>query len=305
MEAFLAKDTHLDDVGLDSVYIFLEIAASSRNAEIRAKASTIARRYAKRLAKRLMNTDGLLEGGDLVDLLDLLSEAAPLGLDAKVLGRRARESLAVCNSFEDLHGVAFEDLATASEDDLFDAMMSVYSLAKAQAACGDAFKVTPGLAEVLAFLEHRHFMDAVDDLSDEKETFQDHAYLATHVAYILSNYGRLRLWRADAPWVYRYLRANFHAVLADKDIELTAEFVDIFRSLGCREADDADLRAGTAFLLAAQNADGSWGPWKNEEDAYDAMHYTWCALGALRERVFLKGTPYEQHLRNVLDRVNR
>jgi len=306
METFLAKDANLDDVGLDAVYIFHEIAESSPNPQIRTRARATARKYARHVVKTLLapgNTP--LDHRDLVDLIDLLSEAGPLALDKRRLQARAVRGLKKHRSFKALHGVAFRKLPTASEDDVFDTMMSAYSVAKAEAACGKAFAVRPGLAKMLAFIKGREFISAAADTSDDKGTFQDHAYLATHVAYILSNYGRLRLRRSDAPWVYRYLRANFAAVLADKDLELVAEFVDIFRSLGRSEADDPDVRAGTAFLLKAQNADGSWGPWRSEEDAYDAIHYTWCAVSGLRRRVFLEGTPYARHLADVLKYVNR
>jgi len=305
METFLARDKNFDDVGLDSVYIFLEIAASSRNAEIRAKALTVARRYATRVAKRLVEAEAPLDNWDLLDLVDLLAEAESLGLDAELLRDRADESLAYYHSFQDFTNVAFNDLAHASEDDVFDSMMGIYSLAKAEAVCGEEYAVEPGLADVLVFIKKRQFVSAADDTSEDKDLFQDHAYLATHVAYILSNYGRLRLRRADAPWLHRYLRANFAAVLADKDIELVAEFIDIFRSLGCGEADDDDVRAGAEFLLATRNDDGSWGPWRDEEDAYDAIHYTWCAISGLRERVFLENTPYEYYIARVLEKLNR
>ena len=306
METFLGKGSNLDEVGLDAVYIFLEIAASSQNAEIRTRALVAARRYARSVVKQVLADDAKpLDNGDLVDLMDLLAESEPLGLDARPLRARAIEALERCNTFKALHGVAFADLPTASEDDVFDTMMSVYSQAKAQAVCGRAFAVRPGLARMLAFVKARPLLSAIDDTSEGKQTFQDHAYLVTHVAYILSNYGRLQLRRADAPWVYRYLRANFDAVLADKDIELVAEFVDVFRSLGYCENDDADVRAGTVFLLGCQNADGSWGPWREEEAPYDAIHYTWCAVSALRGRVFLQGTAYERYLAKVLKRVNR
>lgn len=306
MEAFLAKGTNLDDVGLDGVYIFLEIAASSPNQRIRTRAQAAARRYARHVVKKLLADEHEpLGNGDLVDLMDLLSEAEPLALDAPQLRAKAVEVLKDYKSFKALHGLAFRKLRTASEDDVFDTMMSVYSVAKAHSACGEAFDVKPGLGKMLAFIKARDFISAVDDTSEDKETFQDHAYLATHVAYILSNYGRLRLRRTDAPWVYRYLRANFDAVLADKDLELVGEFVDVFRSLGYSEDDDADVRAGTVFLLDSQNEDGSWGPWRTEEDAYDAIHYTWCAVSGLRRRAFRQGTAYERYLANVLKRVNR
>jgi len=305
MEAFLAKDSNLDDVGLDSVYIFLEIAASSRNAEIREKALTVAKRYAKHVADRLVQAETPLDNWDLLDLVDLLAEAEPLGLDAELLRARASESMGYFHSFQDFTDVAFDDLAGASEDDVFDTMMGVYSLAKATAVCGPDFEITPGLADVLALVKGREFVSAADDTSKDKDIFQDHAYLATHAAYILSNYGRLRLHRSDAPWIYRYLRANFAAVLADKDIELVAEFIDIFRSLGRSETDDADVRVGAEFLLAAQNDDGSWGPWRDEEDAYSAIHYTWCAVSGLRERMFLENTPYECYIARVLEKLNR
>jgi hypothetical protein len=118
-----------------------------------------------------------------------------------------------------------------------------------------------------------------EDRSTEHGLFFDHAYLATHIGFILNDYGRIRLrWGAFA-WVERYLRDHGEGFLELGDVELSGELSDLLRS---------------------QAADGSWGPWRKEENPYDAVHHTWTAVHGLRERTFLEGTAYETRLREIL-----
>ena len=153
---------------------------------------------------------------------------------------------------------------------------------------------------MLAFLHDYPLVPAPEDPEGDWDLFREYAYLVTHAAYVLTNYNQLLLRETDAPWIQRYLRENFDAVLASGDVELVAEFVDVFRSMGRSEADDPDVRAGTDFLLATQNPDGSWGRWRTEADAYFAMHYTWCAVCGLRDREPREGTVFDRYVRRAL-----
>jgi len=232
--------------------------------------------------------------------------------------------------------------------------MDAYAIEKAAAIFPNEAWPKFGLGQVMQFIRREKKLR-----SPASEAFEDDAFLATHAAYVLTNYGRLHL-QADSPvvstlrghspvvstlrgdssvvsplrsespvvsklsgessvvstlrsespvvsklsgesseWITSYLRKHFHAVLKNEDIELVAEFIDVFRSLGQDEKTDPMIRKGTEFLLRTQHSDGSWGDWKGADSYYDAMHITWCAVMGLRRRSFMKGTPYEKRIRGV------
>jgi len=98
--------------------------------------------------------------------------------------------------------------------------------------------------------------------------------------------------------LYGYLREQFASAFRFEDPGLVAEFVDVFRTLGFDERSDRMLCQGTRFLLQAQHADGSWGDIE-ADDPYDAIHPTWAVVDALRDRIFLKGTPYSHYIKSI------
>jgi hypothetical protein len=62
---------------------------------------------------------------------------------------------------------------------------------------------------------------------------------------------------------------------------MLGEFMDSLRAFGLTER-DAPLREGVEYLLANQNADGSWGD-PAERDIYLRYHPTWNAVAALSD----------------------
>ena len=60
------------------------------------------------------------------------------------------------------------------------------------------------------------------------------------------------------PQEFEFLRENLKGPVAAGDAELLGEFVDCLRAFGLPES-DAVVRSGVEYLLASQNADGSWG----------------------------------------------
>jgi len=300
MEEYLEKEDNFEAVGWDAVSIFLEISINSENQGIRRKAKRTALKFARRLEQYYLDLDDPMDSSDFTDLLDFLADMAYLGLDPSTLLEKADEFYSSRDSEETFFGVSVDNLEMASEDYIFDLLMNVYSVEKVNATYSDRYVVDFQLEDILKFLKMRK----LKSFGKDKETAEDHAYLATHIAYVLSNYNRLRLWDQDASWLYRHLRANFASVLADRDVELVGEFIDVLRSLGFSETNDPMVRAGVNFLLNNQNDDGSWGRWEVEEDPYQAIHYTWCAVSGLRERFFLNNTPYSRRIRKVLTQVN-
>jgi hypothetical protein len=121
--------------------------------------------------------------------------------------------------------------------------------------------------------------------------FYDTAYLATHIAYIPTGYGRHPIFIADAPDLYRFLRENFYAVLEMGELDLVAEFADLFRQYGCTEQDDLQLRDGTRYLLKLFHTAGDrWmahrEPYETAKVSdYDAVHKAWTGMAGVRVRV--------------------
>ncbi len=131
------------------------------------------------------------------------------------------------------------------------------------------------------------FVHAVDcDMGAMDDTFYDAAYLATHLGYVPTGYGRHQLREADHPRLFHYLRANFDAVLEMGELDLVGEFVDLFRQAGT----DANLVGrGTEHLLALHARAGSWmahvEAWdEGEPSAYDVVHKAWTGIAGVRPR---------------------
>jgi hypothetical protein len=109
--------------------------------------------------------------------------------------------------------------------------------------------------------------------------FYDAVYAVTHVVYTLNEYGQYRLPARLLPREFEFLRTNLREAVAEGDADMLGEFMDSLRAFGLSDA-DAEIRAGTEYLLAHQNADGSWGD-AREEDIYLRYHPTWGGVAAL------------------------
>ena len=82
----------------------------------------------------------------------------------------------------------------------------------------------------------------------------------THVVYTLADYAQLRLEAALLPEEVGFLhRALEVSVRQLKLPEAVGEIADCLKSFGVHEGNSALMAEAAAFLLAAQNADGSWG----------------------------------------------
>lgn len=141
------------------------------------------------------------------------------------------------------------------------------------------------------------FVDAADcEQGAMSDAFYDAAYVATHIGYVPTGYGRHRLREADHPRLFAYLRRNFDAVLQMGELDLVAEFVDLFRQAGT----DAPLVGrGTEHLLALHEQAGSWmghtEPWDElEPPPYDLVHKAWTGIAGVRRRALIDHGPYRE-----------
>jgi hypothetical protein len=111
--------------------------------------------------------------------------------------------------------------------------------------------------------------------------FYDAAYAVTHVVYTLNDYDRYRLRPSWLPQEFAFLKAHLAGLIETNDPETVGEFMECLKCFGL-SGRSPQVRAGTDFLLASQNADGSWGETDNEE-TYRNYHPTLAATGGLME----------------------
>jgi hypothetical protein len=128
--------------------------------------------------------------------------------------------------------------------------------------------------------------------------FYDTVYALTHVVYTLNDYGQLRLPARLLPEEFAFLKSNLREAVREGDADMLGEFMDSLRALGLSDA-DAEIRAGTDYLLAHQNADGSWGD-AREKDIYLRYHPTWGGVAALSDYAWRGTGPSPAKLRLLL-----
>jgi hypothetical protein len=109
----------------------------------------------------------------------------------------------------------------------------------------------------------------------------DAVYAVTHIVYTLNDYDRYHLSPRWLPAEFAFMKESLREAMATDDAEMTGEILDALKAF---KLDDrhALVREGMDYLLACQNADGSWG---DPEAAwiYARYHPTWTAIDGLRE----------------------
>jgi hypothetical protein len=111
--------------------------------------------------------------------------------------------------------------------------------------------------------------------------FVSSIYAVTHVVYTLNGYSTYKLSPRWLPDEYEFLRSNLVEAIAMEDPETMGEFLDSLKAFGLTENHPL-IRKGMDYVLATQNADGSWGD-VDAEDIYERYHPTWTAIDGLRE----------------------
>jgi len=233
---------------------------------------------------------------ELVTLVVYQWALDPQGEATTQLVESANQAWATCENLTEAMGSSFRDTLAdpkAHNDAIYDLVMWSITLTEAQLVpsldlAPDAPSLLPLLWKYLAnypIPEARHKKNGAND-----PAAYDGAYLATHIAYIPTGYGRHPITREMAPWLYRYLRANFYSVLEMGELDLVGEFVDLFRQYGCSEHNDRQLRDGSRHLLELYAAAGQrWMSHREsyetpESNPYDLIHKPWTAVAGLRLR---------------------
>jgi hypothetical protein len=155
----------------------------------------------------------------------------------------------------------------------------VWYVALIRAYVADSYGVSLGAtyADVLRWLpSFRPYPAAFAEAS-----FYDAAYAVTHIIYTLNDYDKYRLRPSWLPLEFAFLKKNLASLIEADDPETVGEFMECLKCFGLSGRSPL-IRAGTDFLLASQNADGSWGKTDNE-DIYRNYHVTLAATGGLME----------------------
>jgi hypothetical protein len=165
------------------------------------------------------------------------------------------------------------------QDVWYDALITAYTGERAGVPLGASY------AEVFRWLPTLRPYRAPRGADDTE--FYDTAYAVTHVVYTLNDYGQLSLSPRWLPREFEFLRANLSEAVRLRDADMLGELVDSLRAFGLTER-DPEIREGVAYLLANQNADGSWGA-PDERDIYRRYHPTWGGVAALSRYSFSRG----------------
>jgi hypothetical protein len=302
MRWYLKRHWSPEKIGMDGVYIFLELALTSTDRQLQKESRALARQYARKMRAYFLVPGRLKQTSELLEAIDLLSEAKSIGIRYRRLYKEVLRAFRRLPSPDSIFGAERFRPELLLSKDLFDLLINVYIMEKVQVIFPGVFSTRFGLPSLMPVLRKHSFVSYKQDHTVKKRAFEDDAFLVTHIALVYNHYGRLRLFRRDIPRLLTYIRGNFSDVLAIRDVEVLSEFVDIYRGLGLDETKHLLTRVGTIMLLESQHPDGSWGDWKKHTHPYDAIHYTWCAVLGLRERFFLRKTPFAKRIRAILKR---
>ncbi|MBN2354458.1 hypothetical protein JXO59_00010 [candidate division KSB1 bacterium] len=304
MDDFLRDDEHFRTMPFEAYHFFFVCAGTSTHPEIAAMAGKMARQYEPRLKDLVLQMEEPLDRHVFLQLLELITKPDANASNDAALIAKAQRSFPENNDDTNIYGRELDHLDQEELIDIFYVLLHAYFLEKADVAYPGQFPVSYRLLDILRYLKTKPLENFTKDAADPSQAMQG-VFLTTHIAYVMSDYSRLKLHEEDAPWLYEYLRKNFHGAMQSGVVDVVAEIVDVFRSLGYTEENSDIVRTGTEFLLERQNEDGSWGEVNVEEQsAYDNMHPTSSAIWALRDRSFLTGTPYSKRIQRILRELN-
>ncbi len=301
---FARNPDHFRDWGHDLLDAFCNIASTSRDAELRARAWKMGRERALEWRRRQASVPEGVSVDAIWDLVMGNSAAERLGVtDSRFYGqlRQAATRFSVvdylgfdparepppadipkpcsrCGAHNRRGSLICSRCGAKLEmydpyEVLQDALIDTYTADLAGIELGAHYDaVAQWLPVMLPFPARRP--------GDDREYYAA-AYTATHIVYTSNRYSQFLLSPACFPDVFAYLKANFSQAIADRDAETVGEFLDSLRAFGLT-VEDPLIRTGFDYLLSVQNPDGSWGD-RNDRDPYGRYHPTWTAVDGLRE----------------------
>jgi hypothetical protein len=154
-----------------------------------------------------------------------------------------------------------------------DALMRTYA--------GEIYGVTASgrYADVLGWQPSMHPYRGRED--GRNPDFYDAVYAVTHIVYTLNDYDLYQLSPRWLPAEFAFMKASVRDAIEMKDAEMLGEILDALKAFKLRDTHPL-IREGMDYLLACQNADGSWGN-PDDEWIYARYHPTWTAIDGLRD----------------------
>jgi len=318
-------EENFEQYGSDYLWCFYTVAEATGDARLRAEARRMGLERARRWRQLHRTLPPWADAATIADHAFGGDAADSLGLPDAQLKEQVRRAAARLNARDFL---LFDPLAEPPPRDVpdecdFDAARSprgtnlcrlcrrplkmrtpqdVWYDALITAYVGERYGVTLGAsyADVLRWLPSLRPYRAADPAEkDGGPGFYDTVYALTHVVYTLNDYGLYALSpRLLAP-EFEFLRANLREAVRQRDADMLGEFMDSLRALGLDERDPS-MREGVEYLLANQNADGSWGA-RDEQDIYLRYHPTWNGVAALSRYGWRGPSPRLRKYRHLLN----
>jgi hypothetical protein len=289
LDGFSKTTSHnVSHLVVNSISFFVESASNldlpkATREAAKKRGREVATSFEQKLIKKWhKGTFGLLLGvrKDLLDAFQVLVYEHQLGMEpekSELMMIAEKEYFKCKDCFTRGHSI--------KEGDETDAAIEAYVVDEARFRFGeDKFRARKELSDLWPM-----FLSSLDRSEDDETTAKQRRkanFLATHLGFIASGFGRYVIRENELPLVFGYVRRHFSEALLSGDEELVAEFTNMLKLLGCDEEDDGDILAGTRFLLKTQLPDGSWGKRRPETvrnlaETYDVLHHTWTAASAL------------------------
>jgi hypothetical protein len=285
---------NFEDWGGDYLWCFHSIASTSADSELSALARTMGRESALKWRAGQLALPELADADEVGYYRSMVDVASRLGVENPQLHRHVLEG---SRRFAARDYLGFDPLREAppggrhSRYDLWcDALVLTYA--------GDSCGIPMGASypDVLRWLPAmRPYRGPEGGANSE---FRDIVLAITHLVYTLNDYNRYRLSPEWLPEEFEFLRQNLKHAVAAGDAELLGEFVDCLRAFGLPDSDRV-VSGGVDYLLATQNADGSWGD-VNGSDAHTRYHTAWTAIDGLRDYTWSERSEWPAGVREVL-----
>jgi hypothetical protein len=281
---------NFEDWGGDYLWCFHCVASTSADAELRAVAREMGTSLARKWQDEQHSLPELADADEVGYYMSMIDVSSRLGIDNHELREHVRQGSRRFTARDYLRFDPLREAPPAGERSRYDIWCDALVLTYTGDGCG--IPMGASYVDVLRWLPQMRPYRA------EGAEFRDMVLAITHLVYTLNDYNRYRLSPEWLPQEFEFLRENLKGPVAAGDAELLGEFVDCLRAFGLPESDRV-VHSGVEYLLANQNADGSWGD-VNEPDVHKRYHTAWTAIDGLREYAWRERTEWPAGVREVL-----
>ena len=281
---------NFEDWGGDYLWCFHCVASTSADAELRALAREMGASLARRWQSEQRALPELADADEVGYYMSMIDVSSRLGIDNHRLREHVRQGSRRFTAREYLGFDPVREAPPGGARSRYDIWCDALVLTYTGDGCGIPMG-RPTSTCCAGFREMRPYRGAARGVPGHGS--------GDHPPGLYTE--RLQPVPAVPEWLpqeFEFLRENLKGPVAAGDAELLGEFVDCLRAFGMPES-DAVVRSGVEYLLASQNADGSWGD-VHEPDVHKRYHTAWTAIDGLREYTWSERTEWPAGVREVL-----